>query len=34
MSSLTDGDFAVIAVTHDSTITDALNWKRLCLGVQ
>ena len=29
MASLKDSDFAIIAVTHDSAITDALKWKQL-----
>ena len=33
MSSLEDSNFAIIAVTHDSAITDALKWKQLRMGL-
>ena len=33
MSSLQDSSFAIIAVTHDSAITEALKWKQLRMGL-
>jgi zinc transport system ATP-binding protein len=32
MGSLEDSNFAIIAVTHDSAITQALKWKQLRMG--